>query len=155
HQNGFISSIVTNGFWGRNEKRAKAMFESLAESGLSRVELSTDIFHQEHIPMTVIRKAIAVLKSLDISIILRVVTTRRYTVDWTLRQMGVEDLDGIEISGSPVVPMGRARTAVPPEEYYLSPGGAQGSCHTLLNLTVRSDGNVFPCCAGSEENPSL
>lgn len=153
--NGFVSSIVTNGFWSRNEGRAKAMFASLVEAGLYRIELSTDIFHQEHLPMPVIRKAIALLKSLGIPVTLRVITTRKYTVDYTIRQMTLEDLDGIEISGSPVVPLGRALAEVPAAEYYLSPNGAQGACHTLLNLTVRSDGSVFPCCAGSEENPSL
>jgi pyruvate-formate lyase-activating enzyme len=154
-QNGFVSTLVTNGFWGKNKDRATAMFRSLAEADLVRVELSTDIFHQEYIPLTVISRAIEVLKDLGIAITLRVITTRKHTVDHTIAGLSADLLDGVEIMGSPVVPTGRALTAIPHDEYYLCEAGALGCCDTLLNLTVRPDGGVFPCCAGSEQNPSL
>ena len=152
---GFVHSLVTNGFWARKPQRASEMFERLKRLGLCRVELSTDVFHQEFLPMWIVSNAIKVLKAVGIPITLRVVTTRRHSVDTVLRQLTPDDLDDIEIVGSPVVPVGRATYAVPKDEFYLSPSGAHGSCDTLLNLTVRSDGNVYPCCAGSEENPSL
>lgn len=154
-QSGLTCSAVTNGFWGVNAGRAGRMISSLAESGLNRVELSTDAFHQEYIPVETVRRAIQVLKSAGVCVILRVVTSRKHTVDETLRQLRAEDLDGVEVAGSPVVPVGRAREAVPPQERYLSDCGACGACHSLLNLTVRPDGSVFPCCAGSETNPAL
>jgi hypothetical protein len=152
---GFASTVVTNGFWAKKPERAKGMFRRLADAGMFSVELSTDIFHQEHIPIVIIRQAIQVLKSTGLSIVLRVVTTRRHTVSDTMRQFSTDDLDGIEVLGSPAVPMGRALLEVQDEEFYRSVDGARGCCERLLNLTVRSDGSVFPCCAGSEENPSL
>jgi organic radical activating enzyme len=155
NQNGFTHSVVTNGFWGRKPERATAMLRQLISFGLCRVELSTDVFHQEFLPMWIIQEAIQVLKALDVPTALRVITTKRHTVDYTLRQLRPQDLDDIEIVGSPVVPIGRAAYTVAPEEFYLSASGAFGSCDTALNLTVRSDGGVYPCCAGSEENPSL
>lgn len=155
YRHGFATSIVTNGFWARNPNRAAVMFEQMLGAGLCRVELSTDVFHQEHLPIHVIRDAVQVLKKLDVPITLRVVTTRRHTVDATLRQLRPEDLDGVEVVGSPAVPMGRALSAIAGDEFYLSKNGATGVCESLLNLTIRSDGSVFPCCSGSEENPSL
>jgi pyruvate-formate lyase-activating enzyme len=155
HESGFVHSVVTNGFWAKNPTRAITMFQRLVTLGLCRVELSTDVFHQEFLPMHVVHQAIQVLKEVDVPITLRVVTTRKHSVDTILRQLKPEDLNDIEIVGAPVVPVGRAAYAVPKNEFYLSTSGACGSCDTLLNLTVRSDGNVYPCCAGSEENPSL
>jgi MoaA/NifB/PqqE/SkfB family radical SAM enzyme len=154
-RNGFVSTLVTNGFWGKNKNRARDMFLKLAEADLIRVELSTDVFHQEYIPMAVIENAIEVLKELGIGISLRVITTRKHPVDETIAQLPVALLDGLEIMGSPVVPTGRALTAIESDEYYLSDAGAVGCCDMMLNLTVRPDGGVFPCCAGSEQNPSL
>ena len=150
---GFDISIVTNGFWGKNEARATMMVGELVDAGLTRVELSTDVFHQEHIPVPTIRRSIQVLKSASVKIILRVITSRKHTVEETLRQLTVEDLDGLEIAGSPVVPVGRAKEAVPEDEVYLTPYGTHGTCHNMLNLTVRPDWNVAPCCAGSENTP--
>ena len=152
---GFVCSLVTNGFWSRNKKRAFAMFENLILVGLGRVELSTDIFHQEQLPIEAVRDAIEILRKLQIPITLRVVTTRKHPVSETLQRLGPDYLDGLEIVGSPVIPLGRAAVAVPEDELYLSVDGVAGCCSTLLNLTVRSDGSVYPCCAGSEENPSL
>lgn len=155
HKAGFAHSIVTNGFWARKPARARLMFRELKSLGLCNVELSTDVFHQEHLPFSVVTDAIQVLKQNGTPIILRVNTTRRHTIDETLRQLRPQDLEDIEIAGSPVVPMGRALYAIQPDEFYLSPKGAFGCCDTALNLTVRGDGNVYPCCAGSEQNPSL
>jgi MoaA/NifB/PqqE/SkfB family radical SAM enzyme len=151
----FGVSIVTNAFWGVNQARAEKMVASLVEAGLKRVEVSTDVFHQEFIPIKTVAVAIRALKQHHVSVSLRVITSRRHQVDETLRQLSPDELDELEIVGSPVVPVGRARVAVPKEEYYLSPSGACGSCHSLLNLTVSPDGNVSPCCAGSEYSPSL
>ena len=152
---GFSISLVTNGFWGARPERARKQIASLVNQGLKRVELSADRFHQEFIQIETIKSAIHILKELGVSTILRVVTTREHMVDETLRQLDADDLDGLEVAGSPMVPVGRALMAVQAEEYYLSASGACGSCSENLNLTVRSDGNVSPCCAGSDMTPSL
>lgn len=154
-KHGFSISIVTNGFWGSNSESAKDHISCLVDAGLSRVELSTDSFHKEFITTQTVKGAIRILKAAGVDIVLRVVTTRKHMIDEAIRDLGLEDLDGLEIVGSPVVPVGRALSAVPEEEYYLSQSGSIGACSTLLNLTIRWDGNVFPCCAGSELIPSL
>lgn len=43
--------IITNGFFSRDRKRIKEAAELLAESGVNRVMLSVDAFHQETIPL--------------------------------------------------------------------------------------------------------
>lgn len=152
---GFASSIVTNGFWGVKPARALEMVRRLVDLGLRRVELSTDVFHQEFIGPERIAQTIRVLKAAGVRVVLRVVTTRKHTLDETMRLFSVDDLDQLEIVGSPVVAVGRAAYQVPAEERYLSDQGLVGACASLLNLTVRGDGNVSPCCAGAEQTPCL
>lgn len=156
---GFTISVVTNGFWGFNQERSKDQISHLVDAGLTRVELSHDSFHKEFVPIQTIRGAIRILKEAGVHITLRVITTRKHMIDETIRDLSLglslEDLDGLSIVGSPVVPVGRALLTVPEEEYYLSTSGTIGACSTLLNLTVRPDGNVSPCCAGSDLNLSL
>ena len=155
HSHGFACSIVTNGFWGVNETRADRMIASLVEQGLRRVELSFDHFHMEFLPARTVRQSIAVLKRAGVFICMRVVTTRKHQVDETLRQFTPDDLDGVEVNASGLIPTGRAIREVNPDEYYVSPEGANGACADFLNLTIRPDGNVGPCCAGGESTPSL
>jgi Radical SAM superfamily/Iron-sulfur cluster-binding domain/4Fe-4S single cluster domain len=155
HSHGFTSSIVTNGFWGVNPRRAAAMIGSLVEHGLRRIELSVDHFHLEFLPARSIRESIRALKQAGVFICMRVVTTRKHQIDETLRQFTPADLDGIEINASGLIPTGRAVREVSPDEYYSSPEAAYGSCASFLNLTIRPDGNVGPCCAGAENTPSL
>lgn len=155
HRHGFNCSIVTNGFWGVNETRAASMIASLVEQGLRRVELSVDHFHLEFLPPGTIRQSLAVLKRAGVFICMRVVTTRMHQVDETLRQFTPDDLDGVEVNASGLIPTGRAIREVDPDEYYQSAEGANGACAHFLNLTIRPDGNVGPCCAGGESTPSL
>jgi MoaA/NifB/PqqE/SkfB family radical SAM enzyme len=155
HRHRFHCSIVTNGFWGVNETRAAGMIASLVEQGLRRVEISVDHFHLEFLPARTIRQALAILKRAGVFVCMRVVTTRKHQVDETLRQFTPDDLDGVEVNASGLIPTGRAVREVDANEYYASPEGAYGSCSGFLNLTIRPDGNVGPCCAGGESTPSL
>lgn len=155
HSQGFSCSIVTNGFWGVNQSRAANMIGSLLEHGLRRVELSVDHFHLEFLPARTIRQTMRVLREAGVPICMRVVTTRKHQIDETLREFTVEDLDGVEVNAGGLIPTGRAMREVSADEYYLSREGANGSCGHFLNLTIRPDGNVGPCCAGGESTPSL
>ena len=43
--------LITNGYFSKDEKRFQEVAEQLAESGLNRLLLSVDAFHQETIPV--------------------------------------------------------------------------------------------------------
>lgn len=47
--------VITNGFFSRNEQRIAEVAEMLAQSGVNRVMLSVDAFHQETIPVEYVR----------------------------------------------------------------------------------------------------
>ena len=43
--------VITNGFFSRDRERIKEVVHMLAESGVNKIHLSVDAFHQETIPM--------------------------------------------------------------------------------------------------------
>lgn len=48
--------IITNGYWAKDAKKIKEIAKDLAESGVNEIYISVDAFHQEHIPLDVVRK---------------------------------------------------------------------------------------------------
>jgi MoaA/NifB/PqqE/SkfB family radical SAM enzyme len=50
--------IITNGYWLKDGKKIKEIAKNLAESGVNKVYFSVDAFHQEHIPLDIVRKSI-------------------------------------------------------------------------------------------------
>ena len=50
--------VITNGYWSNDIKKIKRTAENLAESGVNDIHVSVDAFHQEHIPLNIVRKAV-------------------------------------------------------------------------------------------------
>ena len=49
--NGIKSSLISNGFWGKDKKQAEKIAKKLADEGLDEIHISADPFHQEWIPL--------------------------------------------------------------------------------------------------------
>ena len=47
--------LITNGFFSRDEKRIREVAQALADAGVNDVLISVDVFHQETIPLDVVR----------------------------------------------------------------------------------------------------
>ncbi|MEM4324033.1 MAG: radical SAM protein [Candidatus Nitrosocaldaceae archaeon] len=152
---GFVNSIVTNGFWGYSYEKARIKTRELKEVGVETIEFSVDSMHQEFIPTKAISNIIQSAKEQGINIILRINTTRKHRASEVLRLLTPKDLENITLAISKVIPVGRAHLEIPQEEIWSEPGIPLGACGDVLNLTISPDGNVTPCCAGSELCPSL
>jgi organic radical activating enzyme len=50
--------VITNGYWSNDVKKIKRIAENLAKSGVNNIDVSVDAFHQEYIPLNVVRKAV-------------------------------------------------------------------------------------------------
>jgi len=50
--------LPTNGYWGKNDTTAKKYALKLKEAGLNTIGFSIDTFHQEFIPLDVVKRAI-------------------------------------------------------------------------------------------------
>ena len=50
-----LREVITNGYWSNNSRRIKEIAKNLAESGVNII-ISVDAFHQEHVPLNIVRK---------------------------------------------------------------------------------------------------
>jgi hypothetical protein len=154
---GFKPSITTNGFWGKPyDRRAKAWIKKLKAAGLVKLEVSIDSFHQKHIPIEAPRNVIRAARECGLeTIMLRCEVTEHTTLRDSLQSLSIDDLVYTVLVSSPVVPMGRATQEIPADEVFLESAHPRGCCEDALTLTVTVQGDVYPCCAGSELCPPL
>ena len=50
--------IITNGYWSKDMEKIRRIARNLAECGVNDVHVSVDAFHQEHIPLKIVRKVV-------------------------------------------------------------------------------------------------
>lgn len=60
--------LITNGFFTKDKKQIKEVVQSLADSGVCRILLSVDAFHQETIPLEPVKYFAECVNETDISI---------------------------------------------------------------------------------------
>ncbi|MEG2110393.1 MAG: radical SAM protein [Clostridium sp.] len=61
-------SISTNGFWGTSIIKAEKLCKELKESGITQLEISTDEYHQKHIPFQNILNIVKVAKDVGLKV---------------------------------------------------------------------------------------
>jgi len=52
-----VRDVITNGFWSRKMGEIQAIANNLAKSGVNEVSISVDVFHQEFVPLEIVKKA--------------------------------------------------------------------------------------------------
>lgn len=51
-----IREVITNGYWSRDTEKTRETAKDLAESRVNSIIISVDAFHQEHVPLDIVRK---------------------------------------------------------------------------------------------------
>ncbi len=148
------SSMTTNCSWAKDQEKADNFIGDMKKRGMNRIEISLSGFHQEFLDIGYATRAIRACKKHSLEITLRPVTTKTMSTAKALAGISKEDLEGTITYVSKCFPIGRARSEVSPEEF-LYEEIKYGGCATMLNLTIRQDGSVYPCCAGSDITAAL
>lgn len=153
---GYKNSIVTNGFWGKDREKAKKLVKRLKEAGVIEIELSIDAMHQQYTGNKSIHHILEAVEMYGgIDMILSLCTARHDNTSEILRQIDCALLNNVNITTRQVVSVGRAKQTFSESDLYLEEGIPTGSCNQWLNLTITPNGDVYPCCGGSELCPSL
>ncbi len=150
-------SMTTNAYWGHTEKRAVANCERLCANGVTTLEISWDYWHTEYIDARRVTRVLKAAKQCGLGTILRVLTTRKHSLEEALDLLGDGWLYVDRVISGKVFASGRATRELDPDEFYLDPLSDTDACHSILNLVINAKGDVFPCCAGIDqtENPQL
>lgn len=148
--NYLIISTTTNAFWASNKNKAKDVSEKLRKAGLTNIEISWDYWHKQYIDPNAINNCINACKDVGIEVNLRLLSTKSHSHGEALSFLQLESVERADmITCGVVFPEGRAKKEIEPSDFFKK--GIEGSCHSALNLTVSSSGNVYPCCAGIDQ----
>lgn len=147
-------TTTTNCFWAASHRKADYAAKRLADSGVTSVEISWDIWHLPYIKPIWIDQALISLHTHCIETNLRVLGTKSHSYYEALKLISPEALDlASRVTCGPVFWTGRAKQTLDPSECSRS-ANLHGTCFTALNFTVNARGDVSPCCAGFDQNPS-
>lgn len=149
---GFRTTLITNGYWGRRRDDANRLCTELSRCGLQRIEISTDAFHEPYIPYDAVGNAIEIAKRNNLDVTLRTAVCRGNSVGDLLSHLADWDLSDVLIVPQPASLVGRGQLLDVDTIFFKpsAPAIPDGNCAELLNLTVSPAGDLFPCCAGSE-----
>lgn len=106
--------LITNGFFTKDKKQIKEVVQSLADSGVCRILLSVDAFHQETIPLEPVKYFAECVNETDISIQLSPawLVSKNDNNPYNIRTREIiKELDYLEIptgSGNVIFPSGNA-----------------------------------------------
>ena len=153
---GYIDiTTTTNCFWAKNPRKAMQVCEVIREAGLTRMEISWDHWHLSYVSPDCVNNALEACHACGIRTNLRILTTKEHSVGEALSYLRSKSIDcAYEISSGPVFPTGRAAIEVDEETIFLA-GKLSASCQHVLHLTINSQGNVYPCCAGADQTAGL
>jgi len=159
---GFYTECVTNCFWAETEESAEARLRELVDAGLYAISLSSDDFHQRHIPFERVLNCYEAARRLGLKITIMCAVARSSTlrIRDVAKRLGVE---GIHIVGegrpkAPVsalavetgfIPVGRG-ASIPCEELLIGEGPVEGPCRDVLrDIGIDPSGKVLPCCSAA------
>ena len=143
--------LITNGYFSKDEKRIQEVAEQLAESGLNRLLLSVDAFHQETIPVGPVMAFAKCIQNADIKTELSPawlvsqddnnpynVKTREILKLFTDISLGLG-------TGNVIWPEGNARIYLQdyfdPSKEYVNP--YEDDPKDLRSVSIEADGNVL------------
>jgi hypothetical protein len=140
---GLNTSVVTNGYWANNQKNTHEILNRIRN--VKTICVSSDIFHQEFIPIGNIRNIITVCIEFGIKCWVRVcyLNDPITEIDSIKSKLsGLEDY--YELKHQPVIPWGRSKEKI--NNDLLFRYDTKGLFCTSDTPLIDSKGNVFACC---------
>ncbi|UCD45240.1 MAG: radical SAM protein [Candidatus Bathyarchaeota archaeon] len=167
---GLRTECVTNCFWAETEAKAGEKLGTLVDAGLDVINISSDDFHQRHIPFERVKNAYEAAKKLGLKIVIMTASaaSSELRIREIARRLGEKDIhivgDGeprTNLSALAVetgfIPVGRGGQ-LPEEEWLVDHGPVKGPCRDVLrDVGISPTGRVLPCCsaAGHLQQASL
>ncbi len=144
---GFHISVNSNGFWGRDEKRAAEMVRGLKEAGVGLIAFSTDRYHQQFVPIEYLRTALRVTYEAGLLSNVSVMET-----------IGSDEIVGVveslrpevyhtEIGTHAMLPAGKAVESLSDDQFIKLYETREAKCMFVGMTHLNFDGNYYFCCS--------
>ena len=160
---GLRTECVTNCTWADSMEEAEKGLGSLTDAGFEVVNISSDDFHQEHVPFGNVMNCFKTARELGLKIVIMSAARRNGSlgVDEIARRLGKDDIRilGRETSQhyrysalaveTGFVPVGMG-AMLPREEWLIESSPVAGPCRLVLrDVGIDPRGNVLQCCSAA------
>ncbi|MCR5724424.1 MAG: radical SAM protein [Treponema sp.] len=144
---GFRLTINTNGYWGKDEKRAREMIKELKQIGIEVVSFSADRYHQKFVPIEDLRTALRVCNEekmlTDISFMDTTDSDDIVKLTEALRPEIYQTL----IQPHPLLPVGRAMKTIKKDQIVTGFKTENAKCSFNGLIHLNFDGYYYLCCS--------
>lgn len=138
---GLKSDVFTSAYWAKTKESAVRLLRGL--KGLDCLNISVDIFHQEHVPLQNIRHALIAAKEVGIPNLSIGVCYTREEEKSLVGKLG-DSLEGVRINYQPVWPVARAAHE---EKICSFPSHRMSIAPCPMNaIAVLPEGDALACC---------
>jgi MoaA/NifB/PqqE/SkfB family radical SAM enzyme len=153
-QLGLEVNVLTNCFWAKSEGTTTKKLRKLKNSGLGKITINADEFHQEFVPLDYVKRCFEVAQRMGLIIELRcIVAENTKRMKYFADKIGALEKEGLIMNEFPVTPIGRA-SELDPEILLYSP--LMSPCPFVLRLmAVEPNGNLSVCCGVGGFSPPL
>lgn len=160
-EQGMLTRVVTNGWWGGNSvERALKRLDKLIDSGLSELNISIDDLHQEWIPLERAKHAFLACQERNFPVLIahkeaqNAVITREYLSSFfgtnLIQYEDGTDYTDIEntrlISTGTIIPVGPAKTSISKDNLIYSSNWQRNCGSVLKDIIVGANYQLQPCC---------
>jgi len=160
---GLRTECVTNCAWADTVEEAEERMGALMDAGLEVVNISSDDFHQEHVPFGNVVNCFEAAREHGLKIVVMSATRKKGSlgVDEIARRLGEDEIKilGRETSQplsysalaveTGFVPVGRG-AHLPREEWLIESSPVEGPCRLVLrDVGIDPRGNVLQCCSAA------
>jgi|GEM_PF-1962805 len=149
-----VPTLVTNGFWARDESSTRRMLAELADGGLFGICVSLDRFHLPFVRQEHAQRIAALASEYGLQHIVRICHTKDDEFPDVMKKD--PSSKGIRFHEVQVLRLGRAKS-FPPACFDRAPDCPNHHCTTVLSPLALPSGLVQACCGPgihfSRENP--
>ncbi|WP_454048832.1 radical SAM protein [Cellulomonas sp. Marseille-Q8402] len=145
HSAGKRATLVTNGFWGQTENKARDELRTLRDAGLSSMTISYDDFHAAFIPPRRIANILNANKRVNLPCIVNIAVTRARDGNALIAELGNSTLR-TRMTKFPVLPVG-AGAGLPPGDIIRDFTASDALRCPGFEPVFHFDGKVYPCCS--------
>jgi hypothetical protein len=144
---GILVGVNTNGFWAKTLAEGMRTIESMP--GLTQLMLSTDVYHEEFIPLSAVKNAAEAGVRLGLVVQIAVCTPAGKPGPFTERlldALGEDLLRDVAVGVNPIESEGRALVLPEAQWRPLASALPSGRCVLINRPVILDDGRIVACC---------
>ena len=148
HDNGQLTTVTTNGFWGATSERADDIVGRLKKAGLKMLEISYDALHQKAgSRMAYVDNIVDACRHWSLGLSVSTLLQSAWC-DEDRAILAALKVRGIEPATGTVLPYGAAYKHLPVDRTYYRRFETEKmyGCHGIGMMNYASDGSLLPCC---------